>query len=233
MVDIDKAIIARLKVKNEKFEILVDCDKALEFKEGKSISLDEIIATDSIFKDVKKGEHASEKELKTLFGTSDYLEISKEIIKKGEIQLTAEHNKRLREEKKKQIINLLHRNGIDAKTGLPHPPQRLEAALEEARVNIDPFKKAEEQINDILKKISPIIPIKFEKRKIQVKLQPQYTTKSYQVLKRYGKLLKDEWKDDGSWLGVIEIPAGMQEELYSDLNSLTHGNVETKIIQGE
>ena len=55
MVDVNKAIIARLKKEGEIFEILVDCDKALDFKSGKKIALDDVLATFDIFKDVKKG----------------------------------------------------------------------------------------------------------------------------------------------------------------------------------
>ena len=96
MVDVDKAVIARLKTHGENFEILVDCDKAIELKQGKNINLNDVLATDAVFKDVKKGERASEKELEDLFGTSDHLEISEEIIRKGEVQLTQDHMNKLR-----------------------------------------------------------------------------------------------------------------------------------------
>jgi len=232
MVDVDKAIIARLKREGETFEILVDCDKALEFRSGKG-SLDDALATYDIFKDVKKGEHASENELKKIFGTDDAGVICEQIIKKGEIQLTKEHMSKLRAEKRKQVIAIIHRNGIDSKTGLPHPPQRIENALEEARVNIDMFKSAEAQVQDVLEKIRPILPIRFEVREIAVKLDGNYAGKSYPILKKYGKILKEEWQNDGSWVGVVKIPAGIQDEFFSQLNNLTHGNVETKLVRSK
>ncbi|HLC37458.1 MAG TPA: ribosome assembly factor SBDS, partial [Candidatus Nanoarchaeia archaeon] len=95
MVDVDKAVIARLKTSGKKFEILVDCDKAIELKQGKNVNLNDVLATDAIFTDVKKGNKAPEKELEDSFGTSDALEISEEIIKKGEVQLTQDHMNKL------------------------------------------------------------------------------------------------------------------------------------------
>ena len=231
MVDVDKAVIARLKSHGEIFEILVDCDKAIELKQGKDVNLNEVLATDAIFKDVKKGERASEKELEDIFGTSEALEISEEIIKKGEVQLTQDHMNKLREEKRKQVINLIHKNGIDAKTNLPHPPQRIENALEEAKVSIDPFRPAEEQIKDVLSKIRPILPIKFEKRKIEIKIDSEFAPKCYSVIKRSSDILDEKWQNDGSWLGSVEIPAGIQEEFFSELNSITHGKIETKVLE--
>lgn len=230
MVDVDRAVIARLKKEGETFEILVDCDKALEYRVGK-VSLDDVLATFDIFKDVKKGEHASENELAKAFGTTDSRKITEVIIKKGDIQLTKDHMNKLREKKRKQIIAIIHRNGIDSKTGLPHPPQRIENALEEAKVNVDMFKSAENQVQEVLDKIRPILPIKFEVREISVKLDANYAAKSYSVLKRFGKIMNDEWQNDGSWVGVVEIPSGLQDEFFAELNNLTHGNVETRLVK--
>ena len=233
MVDVDKAVIARLKSHGKKFEILVDCDKAIELKQGKNVNLNDVLATDAIFTDVKKGNKAPEKELEDSFGTSDALEISEEIIKKGEVQLTQDHMNKLREEKRKQIINLIHKNGVDSKTNLPHPPQRIENALEEVRISVDPFRPAEEQIKDILVKIRPILPIRFEKRKVEVKIPSQFASKGYSTIKKFSNIIDEKWQNDGSWLGSVEIPAGVQEEFFSELNSITHGKVETKVLQVE
>jgi ribosome maturation protein SDO1 len=48
--------------------------------------------------------------------------------------------------------------------------------------------------------------------------------------KNLGTIIKEEWGRDGSWMFVIEIPAGLQDDLFSKLNSATKGNVETKIM---
>ena len=50
-------------------------------------------------------------------------------------------------------------------------------------------------------------------------------------VKNFGKMLKDEWLNDGSWLGVIEIPGGLETELYENLNNATKGEVETKVVK--
>ncbi len=229
MVDVNKAVLARLKKEGIAFEILVDCDKALEYREGKSISLYDVVATDHIFKDVKKAEKSPEADLLRIFKTKDPMKIAEIIIREGEVQLTAAHRDKLREDKKKRIINIIHRNAIDSRTGLPHPPQRIEAAMQEAKVHIDDMKRAEEQVDDIITKLRVIIPIKLETREIAVKIPPQYAGGSFHILKKY-KVLKEEWQNDGSLVAVVEIPAGIQDELFSELNKATHGEVESKIV---
>lgn len=230
MVDVDQAVIARLRKEGQVFEILVDCDKALEFKEGKPVSIRDVVATDDIFKDVKKGDKAPGHELKKLFSTDDPLKVSEIIVMHGEVQLTSKHRDKIREEKMRRIINIIHVNAIDSKTGLPHPPQRIENAMREAKVHIDEHKTAEEQVEEILAKLRPIIPIKFETREVAVKIPPQFTGTAFTILKRF-KLMKDEWQNDGSLIALLEMPAGIYEEFESAVNKATHGDAEIKIVR--
>lgn len=230
MIDINKAIIARLRKGGENFEVLVDCENAIKFRSGK-IGIEEALASDFIYKDSKKGEKASEIEMKKIFETSDKKKIAEIIVKSGEIHVTAEHKAKLREEKKKRLVELIHRNAIDSKTGLPHPPRRIEAAMEEARVNIDGFKSAEAQLEDILDKIRTVLPIKFVKKEIEVIIPARYTGNAYNIVRQFGEILKEDWRNDGSLIMNVEIPGGLQEEFFDKLNGLTHGEVESRIIK--
>lgn len=230
MVDIDKAIIARLNKQGREFEILIDCEKAVEFREGRC-SLDEVLATDAIYSDVKKGKHAPVNDLKAAFDTTDQRKIAEIIVREARLQLTAEYQKKLREQKIKQIVNLIHRNAVDPKTNIPHPALRIENALKEARVRIDDHKTAEEQITNIISQLKSILPIKYEISLIEVKIPASYSAKSFSTLKQYGKIQKEEWKDDGSLVVKMELPAGLQQELFDHINNITHGSVETKILK--
>ena len=230
MVDVDKAVIARLKKEGKNFEILVDCDKALLFKEGKG-SLDDVLATEEIYEDVKKGMRASQ--LKKFFWSDENKAIAKIIIEQGEIQLTAEHMKKLREEKRKQIIGIIQRNAVDPKTDLPHPMNRIQYALEEAKVNIDYAKSAEMQVGNIVSKIREILPLKYEIREIELKIPAQYSGKSFSILKQFGKVLENNFGNDGSLSAVVEVPAGMQIELFDELNKLCHGQIESKVVRSK
>jgi ribosome maturation protein SDO1 len=93
------------------------------------------------------------------------------------------------------------------------------------------MKSVEEQVDITMKAIRPIIPIRFEEVKIAIKLPAEYAAKSYGGVAKFGNLIKQEWQNDGSWIGVISIPAGMQDELYSLLNRLTKGSAETKLLK--
>lgn len=223
--------LARLKYSGENFEIVVDADKAVQYRNGSPIELREVLMAEKVFSDAHKGFVVSEAAMKSAFNTADPLEIAKVILKKGEIQLTAEYRQKLRDEKKRRIIEIIHRNGVDPRTSLPHPPQRIENAMLEAKVAIDEHKRAEDQVQDILKRLRAVLPIKFEIREIAVRIPAEYAAKSYSVLKNFGVILKDEWQNDGSLVSLVEMPAGLQQGFFDALNSLTHGNAETKIVR--
>ena len=143
--------------------------------------------------------------------------------------ITTEQRNKLTEEKRKQIINIIATNSIDPRTNAPNPPTRVENAMEEARVMIDPLKNATEQVDAVVKKISLIMPIKFTTAKVEVTIPPEFTNRSYSVLKRYG-LKSEKWLGNGSLQALLEFPAGMQTEFFDRINSATQGKAEVKIL---
>lgn len=231
MVNLEDAVIARLEIQNENFEILIEPEAAQKFKNGEDIPILESLVIDTIFKDSKKGDKASEEKISKIFGDNDISEIAKRILLEGTIQLTTEQRRQMLENKKKQIVASIVRNAINPQTGTPHPAQRIELAMKEAKVHIDPFKPVDIQVQKVLDKLRPLIPIRFEKLKIAVKLSGENYGKSYGDITEFGKIIKEEWLGDGSWVGLVEIPAGLQSEFYDKLNKRTKGEVETKIVK--
>ena len=228
---LDKAIIARLVRGGMHFEVLVDPDHAAEVKDGKELDPLEHLAINKIFKDAKKGDHAADENLKKVFSTADVKAVAEQIIRDGEVQLTTEQRHKMQEAKRKQIVTEIVRNTWNPQAKAPHPPERIERAMDEAKVHIDPFKSVDAQIKEVLAKLKLLLPIAYEKIKIAVKIPSQFSGSAYNQARKIGDLIRDEWQTDGSWIGVIEIPAGMQTELYDVLNKATQGQVETKILK--
>jgi ribosome maturation protein SDO1 len=227
----EKYTTARITINGEKFEILVKPDPALEFKLGKQTSLSQILAIEEIYSDAGKGTRASIEKLKQCFGTVDAYKIAEKILKDGELQLTTDQRRRLIEDKRKQIIAFISRNCIDPRTGAPHPPLRIEQAITQIKLSIDPFKSAEEQAKEIIEKLKQLLPIKIERMKIAVKIPSKYAPKAYGSIKSFGNILKEEWQSDGSWTGLMEMPAGLYGPFIEKIGKLTQGTVQTKILK--
>ncbi len=231
MITLEDAVIARLEYFGEHFEILVDPEMAADFKRGEAIEMQEILAVEDIFKDAKKGDKASEEAMMKAFNTTDILDVAATIIRKGQVQLTAQQRKEMTEEKRRKIVATITREAINPQTKLPHPARRIEIAMEESKIHIDPFKSVDEQVNSVLKAIRIKIPIRFERVQVAIKIPGDFSGKVYNIIPEFGKTRKEEWQQDGSWVAVVEIPGGMQENFYRKLNEITHGQVETKLLK--
>ena len=225
-------VIVRYVSKGEKFEMIVDSELAWEYRLGKRTSLENILISDTIYKDANKGERATVASLQKVFGTTDVMKIADIIIKKGDLPITAERRNRLIEENRKKIINIITRNCIDSRTNAPLPPSRVENILKELKVRIDPFASAEEQATEIIKEIKKVIPIKIAKAIIQIQIPVEYASKTYnQVIAKMSTVVNSNWKNDGSWEGEVEIPAGIQETFIQKINEISNRKAIIKNIK--
>ena len=231
MVKLEDAVTARYEKQGLTFEVLVDPEAVQMLRDGKDVNLIEYLVIDTIFKDARKGDRASDENIKKVFTTVDTIEVAKKIILNGEVQLTTEQRRKMVEAKRKQIVNIIVMNAINPQTMTPHPPERIESAMDEAKVRIDPFKAADVQIKDILDALRPIIPIRFEKVKIAIRVPGDIYARIYGDIKSMATLLKEEWQPNGAWIGLVEVPAGLQTEFLEKLNNKAHGNLESKIVK--
>lgn len=231
MVSLDDAVVVRLKRGGTTFEILVDSNGALAFKRGEKIAVETILAVEDVFKDARDGDHPTEDDVQKAFQTTDKLKVATEVLEHGDLHLTTEQKKALLEEKRRQVISTIAANAINPQTMTPHPATRIEAAMDEAGVHIDPLKNVDDLVSKTMLAIRPIIPIRFEEISVAVKVPSEYASKAYGEITRFGTVEKDKWQNDGSWTVVMKIPAGLQDDFYGVVNKMTKGNAETKIIK--
>jgi ribosome maturation protein SDO1 len=227
----DRYTIARLSREGETFEILVKPEQAFSYRLGKLMSMSQVLVSDTIFSDANKGLKPPEDLIQKAFGTTDPIQIASIILKKGSLQLTTEQRRQLTEDKRKQIISFISRQCVDPRTNLPHPPTRIEQAMEQVHYPIDPFKDVEEQAKEIIKLLRPILPLKMEQISVAVRIPPEYAGKVYGTVKGFGTIKREEWRADGSWFTVVEMPAGLYGPFLEKLGEMTRGNLEAKLLE--
>lgn len=230
MIPLERAVVARLESHGERFEVLVDPDLAIDIRQGKEINLEDAVAALHIFDNAAHASRAADDALLKVFHTSEFSTVARRIIEKGEIHLTTEQRRKLIAEKRRQIITFIARNAINPQTGLPHPPQRIEMAMEEARVNIDPFRHTDELVKDTMKALRPLIPIRFEEVKVAVKIPADHAARAFGDISKAATIEREEWQKDGSWICIVRIPAGVQSEFYTLINRVSKGEGETRLI---
>ena len=256
-IDLGDFIIGRIEKEGRTFEMLLDPEKAWEAKknirdeinarlkqgseksrltvkellDNPKISVDLIFESFIVFEDLRRGKKATDGDMEAVFNTTDGMKIAGHILLDGDIHWTKAQREEERQKKLKQIITIISKNAINPQNKKPHPSQRIEKAIEEANVKIDLMRSAEEQVEDVVKSIRAIIPIRIEQVEMAIKIPTAFTAKGYNIVAQYVQIKKEEWQSDGAWVAVVSLPAGLQMELIDKLNKLTHGRVQTKILK--
>ena len=219
---------ARIKIKGNNFEIIVDLDEALKVKKGQG-DIRAALLSQSIYYDLKKGTLASKTDLQEAFNTLDVFEIAKKIVVSGEVQRTQEYRDEEREKKIKQVIAIILKNATD-QNGRPFTEERLKRAIEETHYSFD-SRPAEKQMPDLLNKLKEVIPIKIETKRIRIIVPAQYTGHVYGLLQEYKE--SEEWLDDGKFKVILNVPAGILNDFFCKLNSATHGTIQSEELGKE
>lgn len=220
--------LARLRSGKLIFETMVDLDSAMKLKKGEQVDISEVIRDTAIYTDQKKGMKAGNPELENVFGSTELSVIVEKIVKKGEIEITQEFRDEVLENRKKQVIDFLIKNAVDARTNRPFTPEMISDSLKQSGVKIDNVS-VDKQIKNIIETLKKVIPIKIETKKIKIRVPAEHTGKIYGLIQEHKE--KEEWLGNGELEAILHIPVGLQSDFYDKLNSITHGSVITEEIK--
>jgi len=223
--------LVRYSFEGEKFEIMVKPDLALDYKLGKKKDISAVLVSDEIYTDSGKGTRPSTEKLFRAFKTEDPTAIAEIIMQKGDLNLTTDQRRKMMEDKKKQIVTYIAKTYVDPKTHLPHPPLRIEQAMKDARVSVDPQKNVDEQVKDIVEQLRSIIALKTESLQLEIIIPAQFASQSYAVLKSVGSLKSEEWQNNGSLKAILEIPAAARPNVIDRLGSITKGSASVEVVR--
>lgn len=228
MVKMDDAVLARFKKNELNFEIYVDPFMAWDYKHGKNLKIEDLVAYEAVYADAKKGEEASKDDLNEVFGTNDFFEIAKQIILHGDVQLTTVQKQQMTENRENEIINFIKTNAHDPKNKTPVPEQRIRNAFEELKIKVNLNKTKDKEIEEILDKLKRIMPISLEKIIVTVEIPSSHAGKASGTIYKY-ELAEQKWLANGSFVAKIKIASGLKNQLVSELNNITHGNLVLKV----
>ena len=230
-VDLGDNTLVRIEVKGHKFELIVNAELAWKYSElEEDIPLAEIVEGMVIFTNARRGQKASEDEL-VLFELEDELQIIEHILNNGHLNITAAQRNSFLTEKMSEIVDFLHLHCINPRTNLPHPPERIKNAINEAGINIKWDIPAEEQAIEMIALLQPIIPIRMEVVKIEFRVPATLVGPLYGKVTSIGTKISEEWLGDGAWVVIMSIPAGAQAELIEVINSESQGKAQIKILE--
>lgn len=212
-----------------KFEIMAKPGTVLKYRDG-LLGIGKVLLTDQVFTNSVKGDLASAEDLSRVFETSNLTEVCEIIINKGEVQLTAAERKGMQEAKEREVIHLIHRNWMDPKSKRPHPPDRIRAAMAEAKFRVDPQKDALRQAEDAVKKMAgKLVFAKAVCMTARLTLKHAYVGTCSNIVSTHAKVLHTDWTGTGA-IYTVELTTADFDILTAALGKPTGGDFDFTVV---
>jgi len=118
---------------------------------------------------------------------------------------------------------------MDPKSKTMIPLTRIDLALTELKIKIDPDQPVEKQIQDIIKRLPEVMPIKRSEITGVISTTYQYLAQVTGILKKYNVVVQGEtYTSEGCDYTVSMVP-GDYDKITSELSSSTKGNFDFNI----
>lgn len=162
--------MVRLKKERKRFEIACYQNKVQDYRKGIEKDLDEVLQIHQVFINVSKGLVASKEDLIKCFGSNNVDDIIKEILMKGEIQLSEKERQLMLNKINNEMLTIISAKCINPKSKKRYPPTMIHKALVELKFSPVLNKPAKIQALDAIKLLctKQIIPIVRAKMKVKV-----------------------------------------------------------------
>lgn len=130
--------------------------------------IDEVLQTHTVFINVSKGQAAKKDALLRAFGKSDETEVCKEILAKGELQVSEKERQSVLGSQLNNIINSVAASCVNPETRRPYPATIIEKSLKDAHFSVKMNKNTKQQTLDAIKLLQEHIPIERSRMKLRV-----------------------------------------------------------------
>ncbi|XP_013376026.1 PREDICTED: ribosome maturation protein SBDS isoform X1 [Chinchilla lanigera] len=176
--------VVRMKRAGKRFEIACYKNKVVGWRSGVEKDLDEVLQTHSVFVNVSKGQVAKKEDLISAFGTDDQTEICKQILTKGELQVSDKERHTQLEQMFRDIATIVADKCVNPETKRPYTVILIERAMKDIHYSVKPNKSTKQQALEVIKQLKEkmkierahmrlrfILPVN-EGKKLKEKLKP-------------------------------------------------------------
>jgi ribosome maturation protein SDO1 len=223
----DKYQYVRFKSNKNQFEVLCNPGTVLKYRDGQ-LGIDKVLFAENVYKNFQTGDKAKESDLVEAFGTANEMECIQKILDQGEYSLSTKERQELVEKKRKEMITFIHKQYVDPRTKVPHPLTRIETVIKDMKLNVDPFKPAEKQVEAIYSKLVEKMPLKKTLVYASLSLKHQFIGKCMPVAHRWGQVSGEQYDHVGVTMDLAIVP-GDFDALVHELHNQTKGDYTLEI----
>ncbi len=234
MISLDEAVTARLESHGQRFEVLVDPDAALAIKRDDfDDDLEDVIAAEDVFEDASRGDRPPENMLEEVFDTTEPMAIIPKSSSGGRFRSRPTSAARCRNKSTNSSSSGLRATRSIRRWMTRHTRRSALSPPSKKRIS-ELTRWSQSRRRSTMPRCAPAGHPHPVRRGHRRRASPRGLRRE-----RPGpdpavrRLEREEWQSDGSWVGVMTFPAGLQNDFYDVVNEHTSGEAETQIIKDE
>uniref|UniRef100_A0A1B6II35 Ribosome maturation protein SBDS n=1 Tax=Homalodisca liturata TaxID=320908 RepID=A0A1B6II35_9HEMI len=216
--------VVRMKKGGKRFEIACYRNKVVSWRNNVETDIDEVLQTHTVFTNVSKGQVAKKEDLVKAFGKEDQTEICKEILAKGELQVSDKERQTQLDSLFKDIATTVADKCVNPETKRPYPVSIIEKAMKDVHFSVKPNRNAKQQALDVIPQLKATMPLERAQMRLKIVISGKEARKLREkVVKLATKVETEEW-NSGELNMVCLADPGNFRELDETVRSETKGH---------
>jgi len=204
--------VVRIKKGGKRFELACYKNKVMSWRNKVEKDLDEVLQTHSIFANVGKGQVAKREDLLSAFGTEDTAAIVKEILEKGELQISEKERHTQNESTQKEIFNIIAALCVNPESKRPYPVSIIEKGLKDVHFSVKQGRSPKQQALEAIQLLKTVISIERAQMRVKVSASGVPGKVVLEKLEKLGVVVEDkEFSGNGLNLVILTDPGNYRE----------------------
>ncbi|XP_028321434.1 ribosome maturation protein SBDS [Gouania willdenowi] len=203
--------VVRMKKGGKRFEIACYKNKVMSWRSGAEKDLDEVLQTHSVFVNVSKGQVAKREDLSKAFGTEDQTEICKQILSKGELQVSDRERQSQLETMYRDIATIVADKCVNPDTRRPYTVSLIESAMKDIHYSVKPNKSTKQQALEVIRQLKETMEIQRAHMRLRLLLPAKDAKKLKEKLKSLLTVVESEDFDEELEMVCLVDPGCFRE----------------------
>jgi ribosome maturation protein SDO1 len=214
--------VVRMKKGGKRFEIACYRNKVVSWRSKLEKDIDEVLQTHTVFTNVSKGQVAKKEDLIKAFGKDDQTEICKEILAKGELQVSDKERHSALDAMYKDVATTVADKCVNPESKRPYPVSMIEKAMKDIHFSVKPNRNAKQQALDIIPQLKTVIPLERAQMRVKVTISGKEVNKlKDKLIKLASKVESEDWSS-----GTLDLICLIDPGHYREIDELVRA--ETK-----
>jgi len=222
--------VVRAKKNGKRFEIACNKNKVLSWRQGVEKDIDEVLKSHTVFLNVSKGQVAKKEDLIKCYETADMSLICKEILTKGELQVSDKERQAEREALFKEVATTITEKCVNPETKRPYPVSMIEKAMKECHIAVKPNKGAKQQALEIVPKLREKIPLSRAQMRLKIVVPMKDLNKLNKKIKTMNLTKESDEKVEDNMTLIFLVDPGEYRNLDEIVKNDTQGRGQLEIL---